>query len=216
MPGTAGPGFWPTAGTANRRPENSAGCGFRSMFQLKCHALLASMRSTSRHRAQVLCRRGPSTVWQSGCVYTRKLVSKFPSFPRAHHPIIRDSTSIWELTGLVLVQVGNRNFQDSFNQVCKSRLLEAPSFQSRLFFAELCNLIPWRRYYQQVQWNRICNLGSLRKTLLFLASECWVLRNTLQSFEVLLLTALSSFPFLPLPKSIVVTTIQVKSRDCDG
>ena len=59
---------------------------------------------------------------------------KSPSFPRAHHLIICDSTLIWEFTRLVLVQVDNQSFQDSGMQVCKSRLLaELLCFTELLF-----------------------------------------------------------------------------------
>jgi hypothetical protein len=91
--------------------------------------LSLSLRSVSIAYALVLIVR----LRPLGHVYTRKLVSKFPSFPRAHHPIIRDSTSIWEFTGLVLVQAGNRGFQDSCIQVCKSRLLAALLVSQLLF-----------------------------------------------------------------------------------
>jgi hypothetical protein len=59
---------------------------------------------------------------------------KYPSSPRAHHPIICDSSLIWEFTGLVLVQVGNQSFQDSGMQVCKSRLLAELLCFTELFF----------------------------------------------------------------------------------
>jgi hypothetical protein len=108
------------------------------------------------------------------CLY-KKNVSKFPSFPRAHHPIIRDSTSICMLTGLDLVQLGNRSFRDSFCQVCKSRLLAAVFFQSRLFSAEVRNLptiSPDLSDTARSSRNRFRNPGSLRKIFVPVWS-CW-------------------------------------------
>ena len=135
------------------------------------------------------------------CLY-KEILSKYPSFPRAHHPIIRDLTSIWLFAGLDLVQLGNRSFRDFSCQVCKSRLLEVPSFRSRSFFAEVCNLctmFPDVGTTNRYSWNWIRSLGSLRKILNFLVFE-FTTQHVAKFWSIILLsTALSSFPFLLFP-----------------
>ena len=49
-----------------------------------------------------------------GGVYTRIFYPSCPSFPRAHHPNIRDSTRMWPLTGLDLVTGTYPSWQDFF------------------------------------------------------------------------------------------------------
>ena len=142
--------------------------------------------------------------------YTRKLVSKFPSFPRAHHPIIRDSTSIWEFTGQVLVQVGHRNFRDSCIQVCKSRLLSALFCSHLFFFAEVRNLYPLR-----AQW-KLLSMGPVEIGFATSAASAkslfWYSAIWLSSHFALTQIAtcsvsyhlISSFPFLPIICALIV------------
>jgi hypothetical protein len=83
------------------------------LFKTNGHQLLSHLTAGTHYtwiqlpalRSAVVDKNGPKGVFIQENLY--------PSFPRAHHPIIRDSTSIWEFTGLVLVQVGNRSFRDS-------------------------------------------------------------------------------------------------------
>ncbi len=140
-----------------------------------------------------------------------------PSFPRAHHPIIRDSTSIWELTGLVLVQLGNRSFRDSCIQVCKSRLLEAPSFQSPSFFLRRSAVfaeysLTWALPTCPVEIGFATLAASAKSSfswyqIVEFTTHIAKFRSSVVDSSVFL-----SFPFLSfvLPKSIVVSTIQIE------
>ena len=105
-------------------------------------------------------------VQDLGRVYTRNILSKYPSFPRAHHPIIRDSTSIWEFAGLLLVQLGNRSFRDFLSKFVNPGFLQHCSLQRRSSFAEvpnLCTIFPDVTTTNTSRRNRFCIFDSLRK-----------------------------------------------------
>ncbi len=83
-----------------------------------------------------------------------------------------------ELTGLVLIQL----LAIEVSEILVSKFVNPGCLKHRLFravsfFAEVCNL---RRIFPDVgttnmsSWNRIRNLGSLRKIFVFLVSNCWV------------------------------------------
>ncbi len=133
--------------------------------------------------------------------YTKKLLSKYPSFPRAHHPIVRDSTSMFHFAGLLLVQLGNRSFRDFLSKFVNPGFLQHCSFQSPSSFAEvpnLCTIFPEVTTTNRSRRNRFRNFGSLRK--IFIRYHVVEFTTLFTMFEDLLSTAQSldirSAPFL--------------------